>query len=182
MPLATTHALIPLAAAIAFIRRRFPHRLVLAAMMASAAPDLDAFASPIWHLQSSSIYTHRGASHSLFVALTVSLFAAAFHKQLRVPPTVAAAVVGVAMASHGLLDMMTDYGLPVAYLWPVSSARYFANWRPIHSAELEWGHWATQLLPRFRSEMWQVVLPMFGFALAMRIGRKLLDRAVLGRA
>lgn len=176
MPLTTTHALVPLAGALAFPRRPLPWRLVLVAMIAASAPDLDALVYPIWHLPASSIYTHRGVAHSLFVAVVAGLLATRFHKQLGVRPLVAGAVVGAAMASHGLLDMMTDYGLPVAYLWPLSSHRYFALWRPIHSGELEWGHWAAQLPPRLYFELWHLIIPMFAIALAARIGRRIVRK------
>jgi inner membrane protein len=180
MPLTTTHALVPLAGALAFPRKPLPWRLVVAAMVAAAVPDLDAFVYPIWHLPASSIYTHRGVAHSLFAAVVVGLIAARFHQQLKVRPAVAGLVVGAAMASHGLLDMMTDYGLPVAYLWPLSTDRYFALWRPIHSGELEWGHWAAQLPPRLYSELWHLIVPMFAVALAARIGRRVLGRLSSG--
>jgi len=40
------------------------------------------------------------------------------------------------MASHGLLDTLTDGGLGVALLWPFSNTRYFAPWRPIPVAPI----------------------------------------------
>jgi inner membrane protein len=40
------------------------------------------------------------------------------------------------MASHGLLDTLTDGGLGIALLWPFSNARYFATWRPIPVAPI----------------------------------------------
>jgi len=88
-----------------------------------------------------------------------------------VRPLTAAVVVGVAMASHGLLDMFTDLGLPVAYLWPVSSTRLLADWRPIHSAPVIWGHLFSEALARQSYELWHIVVPMFAVALAIRIGR-----------
>lgn len=175
MPLTTTHLLVPLAGAVAFARTPVRWKLILAAAIASAAPDVDALANPIWGLPASSIYTHRGVTHSLFVAVAAGLIAAIFHKRLNVRPLTAGLVVGAAMASHGLLDMMTDYGLPVAYLWPLSSARVYADWRPIHSGPLELVHLSTQLLPRLKSELWQLILPMFASAIALRISRTTID-------
>ena len=40
------------------------------------------------------------------------------------------------LASHGLLDTMTDGGLGAALLWPFSLTRYFAPWRPIPVAPI----------------------------------------------
>jgi inner membrane protein len=175
MPLTTTHALVPLAGAIVFLKRPVPWRIITAATLAAAAPDLDFATNPIWGVQWGlsplSVYAHRGATHSLFVALAAGLLAAIFHKQLRVRPLTGAMAVGIAMASHGLLDMFTDFGLPVAYLWPVSSTRLFADWRPIHSAPVIWGHLVPEVFARQSYELWHIIVPMFTIALTIRIGR-----------
>jgi hypothetical protein len=42
----------------------------------------------------------------------------------------------VVLASHGLLDTMTDGGLGCALLWPFSLTRFFAPWRPIPVAPI----------------------------------------------
>lgn len=176
MPLSTTHILLPVAAAIAFSRPLVHWRVVALAAVAAMAPDLDAIANPLFGLQASSIYSHRGFTHSLFVAMGAGLIAAALHRRLGVRPLTAAAVVGGAMASHGLMDMMTDTGLPVAILWPLSSTRLYADWRPIHGGELELSHIATQLAPRLETELWQLVLPMLAVAIAIRGCRALIGR------
>jgi inner membrane protein len=176
MPLSITHALVPVAAAIALSRPPVYWRLVAFAAVAAMAPDLDAIGNPLFGLQANSIYSHRGFTHSLFVAIAAGLIAATLHRRLRVRPLTAGAVVGGAMASHGLLDMMTDTGSPVAILWPLSSARLYADWRPIHGGELELSRWTTQLPPRLETELWQLILPMLAAALAIRGCRTLIRR------
>lgn len=176
MPLSTTHALVPVAAAVAVSRPLAHWRLVAFAAVAAMAPDLDAIANPLFGLQANSIYSHRGFTHSLFVAMGAGIFAAAIHRRLRVRPLTAAAVVGGAMATHGLMDMMTDSGSPVAILWPLSSTRLYADWRPIHGGELELSHLATQLPPRLEAELWQLILPMFAVVIAIRGCRALIRR------
>jgi inner membrane protein len=176
MPLSTTHALVPVAAAIAVSRPLAHWRLVAFAAVAAMAPDLDAIANPMFGLQADSIYSHRGFTHSLFIAMGAGILAAIIHRRLRVRPLTAAAVVGGAMASHGLLDMMSDTGLPVAILWPLSATRLYAHWRPIHGGELELSRWATQLPPRLETELWQLILPMLAAALAIRGCRTLIRR------
>jgi inner membrane protein len=173
MPLSITHALVPVAAAIALSRPLVHWRLVAWAAVAAMAPDLDSIGNPLFGLQANSIYSHRGFTHSLFVALGAGLVAAMLHRSLRARPLTAAVAVGGAMASHGLIDMMTDTGSPVAILWPLSSTRLCADWRPIHGGELELSHWATQLPPRLESELWQLILPMLAIALAIRGCRSL---------
>jgi inner membrane protein len=39
-------------------------------------------------------------------------------------------------ASHGLLDMMTNGGLGVAWFWPFSDARHFLPWQVIKVSPL----------------------------------------------
>lgn len=172
MPLPLTHALAPVAVALVRRNRSVPWRIVIAAAIASALPDVDSFSGWIWGTPDPSLplpaWWHRGATHSLFVAIAVGLIAAALHKHLRVRPLVAAVVVGAAMASHGILDMFTDQGVAVAYLWPVSSTRLFADWRPIHSSPIGPLHMLPQVLTRLRSETAQLILPMFALALFIR--------------
>lgn len=176
MPMTTTHALVPLAASLALAKRPIPWKLVIAAAFAAAAPDLDALPRHFIHIPSTSIYGHRGAAHSLFVALAAGLVAALFHRPLDVRPLMAGVAIAAAMASHGLLDMMTDWGLPVAYLWPLSSKRLFADWRPIHSAPVHMAHLVSQAFVRLQSELWQLIIPMFIVALFFRGLRSALAR------
>lgn len=176
MPLTTTHALVPAAAALAFTKRPLPWRLIFAAMAAAAFPDIDLVAHRLLKLPQSSIYVHRGAAHSLFVALAAGAIAAALHKRLKTSPLVAGVAIAAAMASHGLLDMMTDSDRPVAYLWPLSSVRLFADWRPIHSNTIARAQLVHDLLVRLHYELWQLIVPMFLVALAIRLSRPVLRR------
>jgi len=75
------------------------------------------------------------------------------------------------MASHGVLDMMTDSGRPVAYLWPLSSVRLWADWRPIHSSPVHLQSLVAGILTRLQSEAWQLIIPIFALALAIRAAR-----------
>lgn len=174
MPLSTTHALVPLAAAVAFARRPVPWTLLVVAAAAAAAPDIDSVTHRLFHISFTSVYSHRGAAHSLFVAVAAGCLASIFHRHMGVRPLTAGAVVGASMASHGILDMMTERGLPVAYLWPLTSQRLSAGWRPIHAPQLQWAHLSTELLPRLWSELWQLILPMFAAALTIRAIRRLI--------
>ncbi len=107
----------------------------LSAYVAFAAlallPDADVLAFGI-HVPYAAKWGHRGAAHSLAIAAVVVVGLVVL--VLRSPRTgfYAAAVV----ASHGLLDALTDGGLGVALLWPASHARYFAPWRPIPVAPI----------------------------------------------
>lgn len=168
MPMTTTHALVPLAAALAFAKPPIPWKLMIVAAFAAAAPDIDGLFKHLWHVAPDSILSHRGATHSLFVALAAGLLAALGHRQLGVRPLTAGVVVAASMASHGLLDMMTDSTQAVAYLWPLSSARLFADWRPIHSNEVHMAHLFTQAFARFSYELLHLIIPMFVLAAILR--------------
>lgn len=84
---------------------------------------------------------HRGASHSIIVAAAIGLLCGASARvALRASAARRAIGLGVCVAlvvaSHGLLDAMTDGGKGVALLWPLRTSRYFLPWRPIPVAPI----------------------------------------------
>ena len=81
---------------------------------------------------------HRGFSHSLAFALAVAVVGVAAHRPLRSRPLTVLTFLFVVTASHGLLDALTDGGLGVAFLWPLSPERFFAPFRMIRVAPLSW--------------------------------------------
>lgn len=168
MPMTTTHALLPVAVGVAFAKRPIPWALVIVAAAASAAPDVDGLFHHFLGINPNSIWGHRGATHSLFMALAAGMTAAAFHKWLHVRPLAAGVLISLAMASHGVLDMMTDAGRPVAYLWPVSSVRLFADWRPLYSSPVHLTHFGSSLITRLATEFRQLIAPIFLAAFVIR--------------
>jgi inner membrane protein len=74
---------------------------------------------------------HRGASHSLAFALACGLLAGVLGRSRRL-----GLMAGLVVASHGLLDTLTDGGLGAALLWPFDDRRFFAPWRPIPVAPI----------------------------------------------
>lgn len=82
---------------------------------------------------------HRGASHSLLVAVAAgvvvgSLIPPVLGERVRDPRVARVLTLALAvavLASHGLLDALTDGGLGPALLWPLDDARWFFDWRPI---------------------------------------------------
>ena len=186
----TTHALLPLAVAIAAAKRPVPWVFLFVTMFASAAPDIDGLFKHFLGVPPTSVYGHRGACHSLFAALAAGLVAAAYHKPLGVRPLTAGILVAGSMASHGILDMMTNGGRPVAYLWPLSPIRLFADWRPIHSSPVHMTHLVSHMFERLLSDIRQLILPMFVAAFAVRgissgsryfVGGKLSDAHLVGK-
>ena len=51
-------------------------------------------------------------------------------------------MVALVVASHGLLDALTDGGLGAALLWPFSDERFFAPWRPLPVAPIGARFWS----------------------------------------
>ena len=74
---------------------------------------------------------HRGAAHSLAIALAGAAVITTIAPALRWPRWRTWWIATVVLASHGLLDTLTDGGLGCALLWPFDPTRYFAPWRPI---------------------------------------------------
>ena len=104
-------------------------------VVAAALPDVDVVAFSLG-IPYHAPFGHRGASHSfVFAALCGALLALALRAR-RLSAARTALIVGAVMATHGVLDTLTDGGLGVALLWPFSDARYFAPWRPIPVAPI----------------------------------------------
>jgi inner membrane protein len=104
-------------------------------VVAACLPDVDVIAFSLG-IPYHAPFGHRGAVHSLvFAALGGVMFALAA-RPLGLPPFRVGVIVAAVMASHGLLDTLTDGGLGVALLWPFSETRYFATWRPIPVAPI----------------------------------------------
>lgn len=107
------------------------------------APDVDIVAFAL-RIPYEAEWGHRGASHALLLSGVAGASIAGLWAGLRAwcghpaRPAVSSLLGAVAMASHGLLDTLTDGGRGVALLWPFSLERFFAPWRPIPAAPL--GH------------------------------------------
>ena len=69
-------------------------------------------------------------------ALAVALLALAVAKAARLPAARTALITLVVVASHSLLDTLTDGGLGCALLWPFSDERFFAPWTPLPVAPI----------------------------------------------
>lgn len=110
------------------LRERWRPMLGFAAL--AMAPDLDVLAFKL-HIPYGAEWGHRGAAHSLVLALLAGALVGALMKSKR-----AWLLASVAAASHGLLDTLTDGGLGVALLWPFDLHRYFAPWQPIPVAPI----------------------------------------------
>lgn len=97
----------------------------------SLSPDLDAIGF-LFGIKYSDQLGHRGASHSLVLALFAGAGAYLYARKKGWWPTRTAVLAAVVLASHGLLDTLTyGGGLGCALLWPFSAARFWAPLRII---------------------------------------------------
>jgi inner membrane protein len=79
---------------------------------------------------------HRGATHSLTLSVALGLAVGLASRLFKRPAGRTALIATVVLASHAILDTMTDGGLGCALLWPFDLTRYFAPWRPIPVAPI----------------------------------------------
>jgi inner membrane protein len=143
MPTILAHAAVPLALGLGLGPSAVSRRLLLAGVVASIVPDADVLSLRLGAAYSDAL-GHRGASHSLAVALGLGLVAAALAQWLRTGRGAAFAFVAVCAASHGLLDMFTNGGYGVALWWPLSADRLFSPWRPIEVSPLSIRRFASE--------------------------------------
>lgn len=96
-------------------------------------PDLD-YVGVMLGVADTGPCGHRGATHSLIPALLIALLAAATAPRFSLPRARTAIIAGMVVASHALLDAMTESSRGVPVLWPINFARFEMPWRPIPNA------------------------------------------------
>ncbi len=121
---------LPLAVGAGLGRQTIPRRLLVAGMLGAMLPDLDVVGFRLGIAYASDL-GHRGFSHSLLFAAVAALIAAAAWRYFQVRARTVFAFLFLSIASHGILDCLTNGGHGVALLWPFSSTRFFAPAHPI---------------------------------------------------
>jgi inner membrane protein len=106
----------------------------------SMLPDADVIGFR-FGVKYADVWGHRGATHSFafalafaFILSTLSLLS---RRAAQWPDAVRTfAMAAVVLASHSVLDTLTDGGLGCALWWPLDNHRYFAPWNPIPVAPI----------------------------------------------
>jgi inner membrane protein len=131
------HVAVGLAAGRAFTKdRTVARKAAIAFSVISLWPDVDALGF-LFGVDYGDQLGHRGATHSLLVALLVGLGCYAFAVRRGLPAARTWLFGTVVAASHGLLDTMTyGGGLGCALLWPFSDTRFWAPVRFIPVAPI----------------------------------------------
>ena len=130
MPTILTHPAVPLAIGLGLGSKIIPKRLLVAGVVASILPDLDVLAYQ-FGIPYTSVYSHRGFTHSIEVALSIAILAAFAARHLKATATSAFLFIFAAVLSHGVLDSFTNGGSAIAFLWPFSNERFFAPYQVI---------------------------------------------------
>jgi inner membrane protein len=120
---------------------------------------------------------HRGASHSLPLALAIGLLAGYAARKLRWPVVRTTVAVTLAVASHALLDFLGAGGRGLPLLWPFSSARFVSPIRIFPDAPRGLKMLSGPGVVSFAIEF-AVFFPVLIYALWPRIRRWMSSRAV----
>ena len=112
---------------------RMPARYWVTLAIVAALPDADVIAFAL-RVPYGHVLGHRGLTHSLpfaavLAAIIVRLLFRGREWHRRWPALWAVMFAGI--ASHGVLDAMTNGGQGIAFLAPLSAARWHFPWRPI---------------------------------------------------
>lgn len=130
MASAFSHIAIPILVKFVCGAKTISWRLLIFAMFASVAPDLDSIAF-VYGIPYESQWGHRGFTHSILFALVFAVFSTIFHRVLKANRLAVFTTSFISMLSHGVLDACTTGGLGVAFFWPMNSDRYFLPWQVI---------------------------------------------------
>ncbi len=170
-----SHPAIPLAIGLGLGTRTISRRLLMAGVLFSIVPDID-----VYLRNYTPAIEHRGATHSLLFALLCGAIASVSAPSLRSSRLVAFVFVGIAAASHGLLDAFTNGGSGIAFFWPVSHERYFMPFRPILVSPLGISRFMSDRgVAILASELLWVWSPALAIGLLMNAVARARDRAAL---
>jgi inner membrane protein len=109
-------------------------------------------------------FGHRGAMHSLGMALAVGLLCAIAARRWHWPVVRTALAGAAAIASHTLLDLLDNGGKSLAVFWPLSSVRYHLPWSLLPDAPRGLGLLSRAGLLEFTTEF-AIFLPVTIYAL-----------------
>jgi inner membrane protein len=83
---------------------------------------------------------HRGATHSLLFSAALGAVIGFAAPRFGRPALGTGIVAALVVASHALLDTLTDGGLGCALFWPFDLTRYFAPWTPLPVSPIGLGY------------------------------------------
>jgi inner membrane protein len=173
MPTIFTHPAVPLCVGLALGSRRIPVPALIAGMLASIAPDLDGIAFKL-DIAYGGMAGHRGLTHTLAFSILLGLAGTGLASTWGMSRLAAGTWITLCAASHWLLDMLTNGGIGIAFLWPLTETRFFSPWRPIEVSPVSVQRFLSDRGVRvLLNEIITVWAPLLVLALAVMIGRSL---------
>jgi inner membrane protein len=173
MPTIFTHPAIAIGLSPWFRDAKSTKIVILIGIIFTVLPDIDVIAFRLG-IPYAHMFGHRGFSHSLFfAALFSALTAWPLSKWLYTRAISVWLYLFLCMASHGILDMLTNGGLGIALLSPFSNERFFFPLQPIEVSTLSIRRFFDgQGIPVIISELKWVWLPsMVVFSLGLMLTR-----------
>jgi inner membrane protein len=175
------HVVVGMAAARAEWRVGAIRRPTAAAMLFWAAlsflPDADVVGFSLG-IRYEDPWGHRGATHSLVFSVALGAVTGLLAPRFGRPAVRTGVMATLVVASHALLDTLTDGGLGCALFWPFDLTRYFAPWTPLPVSPIGLGYLSPYGLYVAATEL-AVFAPLLVYALR---GRAHPSRPVRGPA
>ena len=170
MPTIISHPVVALAL-IPIFRARPPFKLLLVGGLLSIVPDLDVAAFNLG-IPYAHPLGHRGFTHSLAFAAIAGCLGGWFwrrvvSRELSFPRL--SMYFAVCIATHGVLDALTDGGKGVGFFIPIDNGRYFFPWRPIEVSPIGVSGFLERGWPVLRSELYWVWLPSLTLGVAASV-------------
>jgi inner membrane protein len=164
------HIVVGMAAARVESRDAVRTRPAFAAMLFWAAlsflPDADVIGFGLG-VRYEDPWGHRGATHSLAFSVALGGAIGALAPRFGHPALRTGIMAALVVASHALLDTLTDGGLGCALFWPFDLTRYFAPWTPLPVSPIGLGYLSPYGLYVATVEA-TVFAPLLLYALARR--------------
>jgi inner membrane protein len=175
MPSIFSHAVAALAVGKVSSPQKMPARFWVLTALCAMLPDVDVL-SFSFGVERSSIFSHRGLTHSLFFALVLALLVVSLAFRERKAFTrrwwLLVLYFFVVTASHGLLDMLTNGGSGVALFAPFDATRHRFPWTPIEVSPIGMRFFSERGLEVFESEFVWVWIPAIVLAAGAWVYRK----------
>src|SRR5215203_5139745 len=155
---------------------KLPLRFWVLTATCSMLPDFDVIGFA-FRVPYASMLGHRGITHSLsfslLIGVAVSFF---FFSGIQFSRWKIGSYFAAVTFSHPVLDMLTNGGLGVALLAPLSNERFFFPWRPIEVSPIGGGFFSERGLAVIANEGLWIFLPSILIVIASWLIRKTLMR------
>ncbi|UMQ59503.1 metal-dependent hydrolase [Leptospira interrogans] len=174
MPTIMTHTAVPISIWIMLGKRIIPLRLLIVGIFFAILPDVDVVTFK-FGIPYESDWGHRGFSHSILFAFSLSVLASILVRWFCA--RIEVVFLFLSILSHGVLDAMTSGGLGIGFLIPYSSKRFFFDQRPISVSPIGIKNFLTARgLEVLRSELFTVWIPLLSIAISIFLIRILIRR------